>query len=224
MLNRGSLVMIFLAVGICSSPSLTRASLMISGNHPGAALSPGASLDDVRLEVSLSVAAGRATTTWTNASVAPEDSAVFKTLFMDLEDDDTGEAVLWNPTVRNDLSDGVYTVGAYNVLPGFNLLIVDGASMVELNAANPAPHEGIAPGQSLIVEFDTSLPDGSDIFDYLAFFDGGADSEAYCLGFHAISSDTIVNDGSLSGAHVPEPTSAILLLAGVGCVFVRRRR
>jgi len=221
---RTAVLTTLVAAAFCATPSASLASLIVTAGHADDPLESGASLDDVRLEVSLSVAGGRAAMTLGNASVSPEESCVFKTLVVDVLDDDTGEAVLWNPTVRDDLSDGVYTVGDYNVLPGFNPLIDDGASMIELNAANPAPHKGISPGESLVVEFDTSLPDGADIFDYLSFFDGGNDTQAYCLGFHGISTDTIVRQGSLSGAHVPEPASAALSLAGACSLLAHRRR
>ncbi len=201
-------------------PSIANATLVISATHADDPLSPGSSLDDVRMAVDLSVIGGTATMTFTNVSVPPEFSAVFETIVVDLKDDDTDQAVLWNPNVRNDLSDGLYSVGPYNVLPGYGSYITDGASMIELNAFSPALSNGITPsGNKLVVQFATSLGDGSDIFDYLAFFDGGADTEAYSLGFHAISTDTIVNDGSLSG--VPEPSSLALLVFGVP-ILIRR--
>jgi hypothetical protein len=161
--------------------------------------------------------------TFTNVSEAPETSAVFKTIFVDLADDDTGEAVLWDAVIRGDLSDGSYTVGSYNVLPGYNPLISDGESMMELNADNPAPHNGIKPGgEKLVVEFQTSLPDGAGTADYLSFFGGGEDTAAYTLGFHAISTDTM-NGGSLTGANVPEPTVLAMIAAGAGLLLRRRR-
>ena len=209
-----------LAVFVCSP---AHASVVVPANHASEPLAPGASLDDVRMEVEMSVTGGTATMTFTNASVAPEASAVFKTIFLDLTDNDTDTAILWDPVIRSDLSDGSYQVGAYNVLPGFNPPIVDGSSMIELNADNPAPHKGLAPGGSLVVEFDTSLADGSDIDDYLGAFNGGLDTQAYSLGFHAISTDTIEGDGSLSASHIPEPNVICFIAAG-SLTLLRRRR
>jgi len=219
--RRGLLTSLITAVLLF--PSIAGASLIITASHADDPLNAGASLDDIRLEVSLSVTGSQATMTFENASVAPELSAVFKTIVIDTKDDDTDQLVLWNPLVRDDLSDGVYNVGPYNVLPGFNPMIVDGVSMIELNAANPAPHNGLSPGDRLVVQFDTSLAEGAGIDDYLALFDGGSDTVAYCLGFHAISTDTVVDDGSASGA-VPEPTSVALLAMGLPLFLLRRRR
>ena len=216
----GSCAIALLVVFVCP-PS--HASVVIPANHTSNPLAPGATLDDVRMEVDMSVTGGTATMTFTNASVAPETSAVFKTVFLDLMDDDSDMAILWDPVVRSDLSDGSYEVGPYNVLPGFNPLIVDGPSMIELNAVNPAPHDGLSPGGSLVVEFATSLADGSDIDDYLSAFNGGQDTHAYSLGFHAISTDTIEGDGSLSGGHIPEPGMISLVAAG-SLALLRRKR
>ena len=221
MLARNVVLTVFVCSVLLCIPSIANATLIISATHAADPLSPGSSLDDVRMAVDLSVIGGTATMTFTNVSVPPEFSAIFKTIVVDLKDDDTDQAVLWSPNVRNDLSDGLYSVGAYNVLPGYEPYITDGASMIELNAVDPAPSNGIPPsGNKLVVEFATSLSDGSDILDYLAFFNGGADTEAYSLGFHAISTDTIVNNGSLSG--VPEPASLALLVFGVP-ILIRRK-
>ena len=78
-------------------------------------------------------------------------------------------------------------------------------------------------GESLQVRFNTSLPNGSGIADYLAFFDGGADRAFYSIGFHAISAD-VVNGQSLSGTNVPEPGAAALLVFGAAGMIIRRRR
>ena len=221
MLARNVVLTVFVCSVLLCIPSIANATLIISATHAADPLSPGSSLDDVRMAVDLSVIGGTATMTFTNVSVPPEFSAIFKTIVVDLKDDDTDQAVLWSPNVRNDLSDGIYSVGAFNVLPGYEPYITDGPSMIELNAVDPAPSNGITPsGNKLVVEFTTSLADGSDIFDYLAFFNGGADTEAYSLGFHAISTDTIVNNGSLTG--VPEPASLALLVFGVP-ILIRRK-
>ncbi len=199
-----------------------QASIVIPANHSSDPVSAGSSLDDVRLEVDLSVDGGIATMTFSNASVSPENSAVFKMITVDLIDSDTDQAILWDPVIRDDLSDGSYTWGSYNTLPGFNPMITDGESMIELNAANPAPQNGLLPGESLVVEFSTYLADGAGIADYLSAFGGGDDTSNYSLGFHAISTDTIENDGSLSGARVPEPATLGLLATGA-IALIRRR-
>ncbi len=200
-----------------------QASIVISANHASDPIPVGSNLGDIRLEVDMSVDGGIATMTFFNASVSPELSAVFKMIVVDLIDNDTDQAILWDPVIRDDLSDGSYTWGSYNTLPGFNSLITDGESMIELNTVNPAPHEGLSPGESLVVEFSTSLADGAGIEDYLAAFGSGDDTSNYSLGFHAISTDTIENDGSLSGAKVPEPASIALIGSGA-IALIRRRR
>ncbi len=197
--------------------------IVIPANHTSDPVSAGSSLDDVRLEVDLSVEAGLATMTFSNASISPETSAVFKMIVVDLVDSDTDQAILWDPVIRDDLSDGAYILGSYITLPGFNPMITDGESMIALNAVSPAPDNGLSPGESLVVEFATSLADGTDIGDYLAAFGAGDDTASYSIGFHGISTDTIENDGSLSGANVPEPASIALLVTGaIG--LIRRRR
>ncbi len=218
-----------LALSVLAASS-AEASLIIIGSHTDHSIVPSGSIADVRLKVDLVVnlvgGQNTATITFQNDSQLSETSVVFKTIYIDLMDDDDGLAVLWDVNVRDDLSDATYTAGAYNVLPGYGSLIEDGSSMIEFNAANPAPHDGIGPAdpnEELVVEFQTSLAVGSDIFDYLAFFDGEDDTQMYAIGFHAISAD-VVDYESLSGV-VPEPASATLFLLGFsGLVWRRKRR
>lgn len=199
------------------------ASLIVYGTHADHAIVPGGSLSDVRMSVDLTATGGTATVTFANVSAAPELSAVFKTIYVDLTDDDTGSGILWLPNIRHDLSDGTYSVEPYNVLPGYGPEITDGSSMIEFGAAVPPTGNGLAPGgDKLVVEFATSLADGSDIFDYLAAFNGGDDTEYCSLGFHAISADT-VGGNSLTGVTVPEPAALGLIALGAVAMLKRRR-
>jgi len=230
-LRYGSIFVLALSVLAASS---AEASLIIIGSHTDSSIVPGGSLADVRLKVDLEVnlVGGQnvATITFENDSQGSEASAVFKTICIDLmdDDDDGSPAVLgdaWDVNVRDDLSDRTYTAGAYNVLPGYGSLIEDGPSMIEFNAADPPPFNGIGPAdpnEKLVVEFHTSLTVGADIFDYLTSFDGGNDTQMYAIGFHAISAD-VVDDESLSGV-VPEPASVTLLLLGFSGLLLRRKR
>ncbi len=128
------------------------ASLIVYGTHADHAIVPGGSLSDVRMSVDLTATGGTATVTFANVSVAPELSAVLKTVYLDLTDDDTGIGILWLPNIRHDLSDGTYSVEPYSVLPGYGTEITDGSSMIEFLAAPPPTGNGLAPvGEKLVV-------------------------------------------------------------------------
>ncbi len=208
------------AVAVLSIAGLANAALIISGTHTDHPVTTG-SLGDVRMQIELSASGGLATMTFTNVSVWPEESVVFKRIVVDTLDDDTGNAVLWNGTILTNTPDVSYTLQPYIVLPGYNPLITDGSSMVQFEADPSPPQKGLGPGEFLQVQFDTSLPDGADIDDYLAFFNGGADTAAYTIGFHAISAD-VVDGESLSGA--PEPATLGLLGFGAVIMALRRRK
>lgn len=199
------------------------ASLIVHGTQANDAAAPGSSLSDVQMSVDLTVTGGTATVTFANVSVPPELSAVFKTIYLDLTDDDTGTGILWLPNIRHDLSDGTYSVQPYSVMPGYGPEITDGSSMIEFEAAVPPTGYGLGVGgDTLVVEFATSLADGSDIFDYLAAFNGGDDTEHYSIGFHAVSADT-VSGRSLTGVNVPEPAALGLIALGAVAMLKRKR-
>jgi len=209
----------------CAAP--VQASFIIYGSHCDYEVIDGASLTDVRLGVDLFVSDSLATLTFTNMSSGAETSVVFKQIVIDTMDDDSDEAVLWDGIVLTDTADVSYTLEPYITLPGFNPVITDGASMVRLEAA-PAPvRKGIAPGESVQAQFATSLPDGSAINDYFAFFEGGDDTGLYSIGMHAISA-AVVDGESLSGAATeppaPEPATVALLAVGAWPVLRRRRQ
>jgi len=212
---------------LCLSAGASQGSLIVYGTQSDSPLVPGASLSDVRLSVDLAVADGKAVFSFTNASVAPENSAVFKEIVIDSFDGDTGRAILWNGTVLTNTPSIAYTIHSSNGLPGYHNLTSEAVPLIELDAKSPPPKRGIGPGELLEVQFDTWLSDGSLIQDYLAFFGGGSDTSVGAIGFHAISAD-VVNGESLSGfsgsyAHVPEPSTAIFLVAGASLAIVRRR-
>lgn len=220
-----SLTLLTVALLAIATPS--EGSILVYGSHSDYTPIPGASLGDVRLQVDMSVTGGLATFSFTNASIYPEQTAVFKTIVLDNKENDTNTNILWNGVVLTNTSNVSYGISPYNVLPGFNPLITDGAWMVEFNARPPAPKKGIGLGETLQVQFNTVLPDGSDIEDYLKFFDGGSDTAAYSVGFQAISA-SIINGQSLSGAYapaaIPEPATMSVLGLGGLAVLVRRKR
>ena len=201
---------LFLAIA-----GLSQGDLIIYGTRADYTPISGGSLSDVRLAVRLDVVGSTAVMTFTNVSVAPEYSVSFKLITIDQIDDDTGLAVLSNATILTSSTSVSYSLGSYSNLPGYTTEITDEASIVVLTANSSAPTSGINPGEILQVRFDTILSEGSDIYDYLGFFNGGNDTAAYTIAFHAISSD-IIDGESLGGAYVPEPvTISLLLVCGI---------
>ena len=205
---------------LVSGMGVAKGDLIIYGSQTEHPIVPGGDLNNVRLSVGLSVSGGVATMLFENVSVPPETSAVFRLIVLDTLDDDTSQAVLSNGSVVTNTPDVSYLLEPYNVLPGYGSIITDGSSMIQLRAEPPPPGKGIGPGELLEVRFDTCLPDGSDIDDYLAFFDGGNDTADYSVGFHAINASTVGGE-SLSG--VPEPVT-FLLLSSVGVILIARKR
>lgn len=203
------------------------AGFILFGSHTDHELVDGASLTSVRLMVDLIVVDSVATLTFTNVSSGMETSAVFKQIVIDTRDDDTDAAIFWNGVVLGVNDDVSYTLESYNALPGFNSMIPDGDSMVRLEAAAAPTQKGIGPGESVQVQFETSLADGSAINDYFSFFGKGDDTGLYSIGFHAISA-AVLDGQSLSGAAseppAPEPGTLALLALGAWPVLRRRRR
>ena len=212
-----SALLLLLAVMMASPQS--QAGLVISGIHSDYA----GDLMAVRMDVDLAVSGGLATVTFTNVSIWPELSAVFKEIVLDTYDDDeaTDGTVFWNPVILTNTADVSYSWLDSNGLPGYQTMTNDGVFLIEFQADAPAVQKGIGPGESLQVQFNTALADGSDIYDYLAFFDGGQDTANYSIGFHAISAD-VIDGQSLSGMYVPEP--ATILIGATGLLLVFRLR
>ena len=200
-----------------------RAAFIVSGSHTDHVLVPGASLDDVQMTVELSVAGGLATVNFTNTSVNSGMSSVFKEIVIDThDDDDTGTAILSNPVILINTADVAFNLAPCNGLPGFHDVTCEPVPLVELQAEAPPPYEGLALNEMLVLQFDTTLADGSDVDDYLSAFGGGEDTDQYSIGFHAITSGTVDGE-SLSGIYVPEPVTLLLLCLGVVPVLRRRR-
>jgi hypothetical protein len=205
-------------------PSASGAGLVIYGTHADHPVVPGGDISDVRMTVDLSIVGGVATITFTNTSVLPETSAVIDEIVIDLYDDDlvTGGDVLWDPVILTDTAEVRFSMGDSNGLPGYGPMTSDTPPLLEFGADPPPSTRGLDIGESLVVQFDTALPDGPDrIDDYLAWFDGGSDTASYSIGFHAISASTLDGE-SLSGTYeVPEPGT--LLAIGFGVLLLARR-
>jgi len=207
----------FVFAAVLSLPA--HADFIVYGTSSNDALAPGASLEDVRLTVELSVTDGLATMTLTNTSISP---AVFKEIVIDTYDDDTGTAILFDPTVLTDTAEVGYDLGPSNGLPGYKAVTRDAYPLLELRAKAPPPRKGLGMGETLLVQFQTPLPNGSDMNDYLAGFGGGQDTAHYAIGFQATGAEA-VNGGSLCGMYVPEPAAAVVLVLGALAALKRRR-
>jgi hypothetical protein len=204
---------------VCLAALPSPASITIYATHSDYAPSSG-SLSDICMTVDLSVAGGIATMTFINTSVAPETTAVFKEIVVDLYDDDVpvGGDILWGAIILTNTSEISFTGGDSNGLPGYGPFTSDMPDLYELQADSPPTSKGLNIGESLVVQFNTILPDGLDrIHDYLAAFGGGSDTANYAIGFHAISA-SIIDGQSLSGMYVPEP--ATMLVVGLGALLV----
>lgn len=214
-----------LLVLVCTfaAASAANAELIIYGTQTDHVLVPGASLEDVRLSVDLSVTGGIAAMRLANVSVGSGASAVFKEIVIDAYDDDTDAAVLWSPAIVDTVGEVAFTIVPSNGLPGYQNETGKERPLVELQADSPPVVAGLGVGEAVVVEFGTCLPDGSDIGDYIAAFGDGEDTALYTIGFHAISADT-VNGESLSGTHTPEPATLSLVVLGACAVLLRWRR
>ena len=218
---------VFSCAAACCAPIATSTGLEIVGSNADHPTVPGGDISDVRMTVELAIVGGLATFTFTNTSILPETSAVIDEIVLDLYDDDeaTDGAVLWGAvilTLPSDPEHVGFTMGDSNGLPGYGPMPSETPALLEFGANPPPTQWGLEIGESLVVQFNTALPDGPDrIDDYLAWFDGGSDTADYSIGFHAISTSTLDGE-SLTGIYVPEP--ATISLGVLGLLVVLRLR
>ena len=203
-------------------PAASNADLIVYGTHTDHAIVDGGSLTDVRMSVAMTVSDGVATLAFTNTSTGLETTAVVKEIVVRQYDEATGQAVLWDGEVLTDTKEVAYDLGTSNGLPGYANLTGGEHPLAELQARPSPVKRGIGVGETLVVQFETSLNNGATEEDYMSSLGGSADPSCV-IGFHAISASTLDGE-SLSGVVVPEP--AALALLGVGGVLAawRRRR
>lgn len=200
---------------------VSQASIIVYGTYSDHPVATGSDLSDVRMNVDMTVSGALATMTFTNVSVYPELTASFKTIAVDWYDEDTAQTVLWNPVVLGTVGGVSYDsilISSLPTVPG-----EDSMMLIGLSSDPPPTKKGLAPSRTLQVRFNTSLADGADIDDYLAFFGGGNDTAVNSLGFHAVNA-TAVNGQSMVGTYIPEPTAMAILVAGGALLAFRRRK
>jgi len=219
-------VLTVLAVVACLAGS-SDADIVVYGTHTDHPIVPGGDLTDIKMTVDLAVSGGVAIMTFKNTSDGDEISAVFKEIVLDTHDDDllVGGEVLWNPVILTHTDEVSFSWGDSNGLPGYNAVTTETTLLIEFQADSPPTQKGINIGESLQVQFQTSLADSPDaIGDYLSFFNGGDDTADYCVGFHAISASTVDGE-SLSGIYeVPEPATMGLIGFASLLIITRRKR
>ncbi|MCK4601569.1 MAG: PEP-CTERM sorting domain-containing protein [Phycisphaerae bacterium] len=215
---------LILAILGCVLPA--QGSIIVYGSHTGGhRRTPSRSLSDVRMEVSLAVSGSVATFTFANVSTGLETSAVVKEIVIDRYDNDTGLSILWDGEVITHTCGVRFRLRRSNGLRGFRRLTRETPRLAELRAKSRPIWTGLSVGETLVVQFDTSLPDGSGVIDYLSAFGGGQDTGLGALGFLAIRGACRRGgvSGISTGSEIPEPASATLLLLG-GVVALKRRR
>ncbi len=157
-------------------------------------------------------------------NIGPEDSVITQLYWEDGNPDVLSSVV----NVINGSGTSFALDSRPNNLPGGNTIAF--LEAFDVDADNPAPHNGINPGETLSVEFD--LFSGFDFDDVLAQLDAGS----LRVGFHA---QAFENGGSESFvtcsetnpcgpttdlSSVPVPASLPLLLTALGGVGILRRR
>jgi len=231
-------LLVLVAAIVCLVPHQSHAGITIYGTHADHPIIPGGSLSDVKMSVDLSVSGTVATMTFTNISDGLETTAVIAEIVLDTYDDDLyGDGpdpepvgwVLWDPVILTSTDDVSFTFGDSNGLPGYHSVTSDMLALVEYQADSSPTQKGLNIGESLVVQFDTSLSDGEGIGDYFAFFDGGSDTAAYTIGFHAINTTTVYEEttgdrASLSGIYIPEPATMVMVGFGALLLLIRRKR
>ena len=107
----------------------------------------------------------------------------------------------------------------FEALPGGNGRTYDFSPDLRVRADNPAPKNGVDPGESL--EIVLALSEMATFADVVAAFNSGdATSADLRIGLHVISFDS---GGSESFIAVPEPTTALLMAGGLLGFAARRR-
>ncbi len=109
------------------------------------------------------------------------------------------------------------TGGSPPVLPGGNDPDVDFTETFRVSANNPAPKNGVGPGESLGIRFDINTGVFDDVVQDMVDKD-------LRIGMHVIGFENGFSEGYVNNGVVPVPGAVLLAALGIGAVAIQRQR